>query len=91
MNALAARHVITVPADEPWAANVLCIDDTVVMPREHPKTAAMLRTEGYTVHELDISEFAKAEGGVTCLSILVDMPGRALPRRGRPKQETVGQ
>ena len=90
VNALAARRVITVPADEPWAANILRIDGRIVMPVEHRKTAAILRAEGYAVHQVDISEFAKAEAGVTCLSILVDVPGRALPRRGRPKHEVIG-
>jgi len=34
------------------------------------RTADLLRGLGIDVRTLDLSEFAKAEGGVTCLSIL---------------------
>ena len=55
---------------EPWGANVLCIGETVVLPAAHERTAAQLENTGYKVLQVDISEFAKAEGGVTCLSLI---------------------
>ena len=36
-----------------------------------PVTAASFRDRGYTVAEVDISEFEKLEGCVTCLSVRV--------------------
>ncbi len=36
-----------------------------------PETVALLRAEGYTVSEVDISEFEKLDGCVTCLSVRV--------------------
>jgi dimethylargininase len=62
---------VTVPAAEPDGANVLLLDDTVVVPAEHPLTAALVRSLGFAVETVEISEFAKAEGGVTCSSILI--------------------
>jgi dimethylargininase len=65
------RH-LEIPRAEPFAANVLSVGGRVLCPTNHPRTAALLASEGYEVVSVDISEFAKAEGGVTCLSILVD-------------------
>lgn len=55
---------------EPWGANVLCVGETVVLPAAHQQTATLLESSGYHVVRVDISEFAKAEGGVTCLSVV---------------------
>ena len=65
------RGWITVSDEEPWAANVLVFHDWVVVPSAHRRTAEMLSREGYSVQTVDISEIAKAEGGVTCLALLV--------------------
>jgi len=59
-----------VDAAESWGANVLCVGETVVLPAAHARTAALLENTGYQVLTVDISEFAKAEGGVTCLSLI---------------------
>ena len=56
---------IEVHPDEPFAANVLLLDNTIVAGR-YPRTNARLPN----VREVDVSELAKAEGGVTCCSIL---------------------
>jgi dimethylargininase len=45
--------------------------DRLLMAASAPRTAAMLRAEGYEVDVVDISEFEKLEGCVTCLSIRV--------------------
>lgn len=59
-----------VPDEEPWAANVLRIGDRVCLSSQHGRTASMIRQRGLEVLSVDISEFARAEAGVTCLSIL---------------------
>jgi dimethylargininase len=62
---------IAVPDVEPWGANVLCIVDTVCAAAEHAVNTELLRSRGYSVRTIPLSEFAKAEGGVTCLSLLI--------------------
>ena len=68
---LVGLHVIEVDPSEPWAANTVVVGDTVVVSDAFPVTAARLRAEGFAVVTLDISEFQKAEGGLSCMSILV--------------------
>jgi dimethylargininase len=61
-------HIASVP-DEPFAANSLTIGKTLLH-AAGSATAARLVDAGYAVVELDISEFAKAEAGLTCLSLV---------------------
>ena len=67
-------HLIRIPPTEPWAANVLSIGGDVVTPAGHPATTKLIREMGFRVRPVDLSEFAKAEGGATCLSILLNEP-----------------
>ena len=62
---------IDVDPAEPHAANALWIGDAVIYPREHARTAQRLEKRGVTVHRVDTSELAKAEGGVTCCSLII--------------------
>lgn len=66
--------LIDVPPDEPRAANVLAIGDTVIVPSSFPATARLLERLGRRVRTLDISELMKAEAGLTCSSILLETP-----------------
>ena len=61
---------VDVPATEPAAANTLLIDDVVIIPASFPETRAMLEERGFRVRAVDVSEFQKAEGGVTCKSLI---------------------
>ena len=63
-------ELIDVPATEPNAANALLIDDVVIIPDSFPQTRAMLEERGFSVQTVDVSEFQKAEGGVTCKSLI---------------------
>jgi dimethylargininase len=63
-------RLIDVAKDEPGAANALNVGETIVMPNAFPKTAAILRVEGFKVAELDMTELMKAESGVTCSSLV---------------------
>jgi dimethylargininase len=69
-----AMHIIHADAAEPWSASVLRVDGGIVMPTGFPRTERLLASCGYTVHAIDLSELRKAEGGPTCLSILVPGP-----------------
>jgi dimethylargininase len=68
---------VDVPADEPWAADILSIGDTVCVAAAFPRTAELVSRLGFGVREIDLSEFAKAEGGVTCLSLVFDSSATA--------------
>ena len=70
----AGFDVLPVDASEPWGASVLHTDGHVVIPSGFPRTARMLAETGLTVHEVDLTEIRKAEGGPTCLSILLPKP-----------------
>jgi dimethylargininase len=69
--ALAGHDLVSVPVQEPWGANVALIGDKVLMSAAHVHTAELIQGLGFNVKSADLSEFAKAEGGVTCLSLLI--------------------
>ena len=56
---------------EHGAAVVVLSDDTVLMAASVPKSAALVESLGYRVITVDISEFEKLEGCVTCLSVRI--------------------
>lgn len=60
---------IIVDDDEAYGANAVQVNDVVFLASGHPKLAATLRGLGYRLHELDMSEFAKLDGGLSCLSL----------------------
>jgi len=61
---------IEIDPREPDAANGLRIGDDFLFPTAYPRTAARLRRRGIRVHSVDVSELAKAEGAVTCCSLV---------------------
>lgn len=65
-------ELIDVAEEEPGASNALLIDDTVIVPSAFPRTIAMLEARGFKVRPIDVSELQKAEGGVTCKSIILN-------------------
>lgn len=69
---LDGAKLIDVADDEPWAANALRIGDTVLFPASFPHTEAILRRAGLRVQTLDLSELQKAEGSVTCMSVIFE-------------------
>ncbi|HVT44718.1 MAG TPA: arginine deiminase-related protein [Thermoanaerobaculia bacterium] len=65
--------LIEVDPSEPFAGNALRIDFLVVYPSSYPKTAERLREAGIKLATVDASELAKAEGGVTCCSLVFEV------------------
>jgi dimethylargininase len=65
----AGWRMIDVDPSEPFAANALLAGQTIVYPAAFPRTRA--RLAGLDVRTVDADELAKAEGGVTCCSLLV--------------------
>lgn len=63
---------IEVAPEEPRAANALRIGDTVVHAASAPRTRDRLEAVGLSVLPVDVSEMEKAEGAVTCCSVVFD-------------------
>lgn len=66
-------QVIEIDPDEPFAANALLIGDSLVYPAAYPLTRARLERAGTPIMSVDVSEIAKAEGGVTCCSLVFEV------------------
>ncbi len=62
-------RVIEAPEGEEAAANLIRINDVVLLSAGHPKTEELLTTHGYTVRTLDTSEAARVDGGLSCMSL----------------------
>lgn len=64
-------RVVEVDPSEPMGANVLRIGNQLVYGASYPRTQARLEQLGYALRTVDASELAKAEGAVTCCSLVV--------------------
>jgi len=64
-----AYQQITVPGKESYAANSVWINDTVLVPSGYPETLKKIQDAGYETIVLDMSEFRKLDGGLSCLSL----------------------
>ncbi len=67
---LGGLDVVPVAPEEPGAANVLRVGDTIVAHPGFPRTLDRLAALGFDVRPLDVSEFLKAEAALTCKSLL---------------------
>jgi len=61
---------IEVDPSEPYAANAVLVDGTIIYPSSFPKTKAKLEMAGIPMLIVDADELAKAEGAVTCCSLI---------------------
>jgi dimethylargininase len=64
-------ELIDVHPSEPYAANCLPVADSIIFPTTFPQTRARLEEKGCKVVTVDVSELAKAEGAVTCCSLII--------------------
>ena len=62
-------HLLEVDREEAYAANSVWINDIVLTPAGFPKTRDLIKSAGYKVREVDVSEFQKLDGGLSCLSL----------------------
>ena len=62
---------VDVDPGEAHAANALLLDGPVVYPTSFPRTLERLVAHGIDVHTVDVSELQKAEGAVTCCSLIL--------------------
>ncbi|TFG31583.1 hypothetical protein EU528_05850 [Candidatus Thorarchaeota archaeon] len=68
---LNSYNQIVLPNEESHSANAVAIDDVVLMSIRHKKTAELVKAAGFEVVQLDMSEFEKCDGALTCLSIII--------------------
>jgi dimethylargininase len=67
---LVGLDVIEVPGDDPEAANVVRLPDGSILVGAHQRVSAeVVASRGLRVRPVDVSEFARADGGLTCLSL----------------------
>jgi dimethylargininase len=62
-------EVIEMPEGEEYAANCIRVNGTVLVAEGFPRTAALLRDRGDDVMPVDMSEYRKMDGGLSCLSV----------------------
>jgi len=76
LDATAFRNLrqLHVPEEEPWAANTIRVDNDVCLEAGAPRTAELVQPFAKRIATLDISEFRKAEGSLSCLSLIFREP-----------------
>ncbi len=67
--AFAGYEIVRVPAGEEYGANCVRVNDVVFTSAGQPQLDAQLRMLGYTLEVLDMSEYRKMDGGLSCLSL----------------------
>jgi len=67
--ALTGFNILEVDSDESYASNSVWINGKVLVPRGFSKTCNMIKNAGYQPFEVDVSEFRKLDGGLSCLSL----------------------
>lgn len=65
-------RLIEIDPAEPFAGNALRIVGTIIHAEEFPGTRKRIEAAGFTVRTVPASELAKAEGGVTCCSLIFE-------------------
>jgi dimethylargininase len=60
---------IIIDEAENYAANCIWVNNVILVPLGFPKTAAAIKQAGYRVLEVEVSEFRKLDGGLSCLSL----------------------
>jgi dimethylargininase len=68
--AFSGLRQLYVPEDEPWAANTIRVEDDVCLEEGAPQTVDLVQPYAGNISILDISEFRKAEGSLSCLSLI---------------------
>lgn len=62
-------NIIDVDPSEGYAANCIWVNGNVLLPAGYPGTRDQISDAGYKIIEIDVSEFRKLDGGLSCLSL----------------------
>ena len=74
-----AFDLVEVHGSEPSAANIVRVGPRLLYADAFPRTCDLIAKRGYDVSTVDVSELAKAEGAVTCCSLIFREDGPANP------------
>jgi dimethylargininase len=66
-------ELVDVHPQEPSAANIVRVGGRLLYSAAFPWTLERLRARGAEVTTVDVSELAKAEGAVTCCSLIMSI------------------
>jgi dimethylargininase len=61
--------ILAIDDDERYAANCIWVNNQVIAPLGFPQSEAKLELAGFEVLTVDVSEFQKLDGGLSCLSL----------------------
>ncbi|HEX5007377.1 MAG TPA: arginine deiminase family protein [Hyphomonadaceae bacterium] len=67
--ALAAYEVVEVPHEERYAANALRVNERVLVAGGYPRTREAIESLGFQTVAVEMSEYRKLDGGLSCLSL----------------------
>ncbi len=62
-------NILKIDNDESYAANCIWVNGRVLIPKGYPKARKIIEGAAYPIIELDVSEFRKLDGGLSCLSL----------------------
>lgn len=62
-------NLLEIDSDESYAANCIWVNGKALVPKGYPKAKKKIETAGYSIIEIDVSEFRKLDGGLSCLSL----------------------
>ena len=62
-------NILAIDNNESYAANCIWVNGTVIMPQGYPKARKTIANAGYPIIEVDVSEYKKLDGGISCLSL----------------------
>ena len=62
--------MMLVDQPEAYSANCLTLNHHLIFPKGFPNTQKQLASLGFSIQAVDVSEFQKMDGGLTCLSLL---------------------
>ena len=62
-------HIIEIDESDAYSANCIWVNGRVLVPKGFPQTSSIISKAGYEVIEVEVSEFQKIDGGLSCLSL----------------------
>ncbi|QLZ69065.1 N(G),N(G)-dimethylarginine dimethylaminohydrolase [Legionella sp. PC1000] len=68
-SAFTSYEQLIVEESEAYAANCIRVNNSVIMPQGFPRSIEMVRSSGFQISLVDVSEFRKIDGGLSCLSL----------------------
>jgi len=62
-------NIMEIDQADSYSANSVWINGTVLVPKGFASTSELIEKAGYKVREVDVSEYQKLDGGLSCLSL----------------------